>query len=154
MARSRFVRPDETILPISEGQAITVKRQLNSGEQRAMFARMYLTGLDGSFHVNPLSTGLNMIVAYLIDWTITDDDGKVVKIRGLGPDDLIKVLDNLSPDDFSEIKDAIEKHDAAMRAQRDAEKNARDGEMKSPATSPSAADSTGVTSGSETLIPT
>ena len=47
MARSRFVRPDVTVLHISEGDTLTVKRRLNAGEHRAMFARMYLAGVDG-----------------------------------------------------------------------------------------------------------
>lgn len=115
---SRFVRPETATLTISNSDTLTVKRRLSSGEQRAAFARMYLAGVDGTLKVNPLQTGVALITAYLVDWSLTDDDGHRVEIRGASIEELTAILDGLDPDSFTEIKDAVERHEAAMSAER------------------------------------
>jgi hypothetical protein len=145
---SRFVRPDTTVLRISNGDTLTVKRRLNAGEQRAMFARMYAAGVDGNLKVNPLETGIARVTAYLVDWSLTDDEGKRVDIRGLSIIELTSVIDGLDPGSFAEIKDAIEKHELAMDAERVQEKNDQGGENTSSAISSSPGSTAGATSGS------
>lgn len=135
----RFIRPETTTLKISNGETLTVKKRLTSGEQRAAFARMYLAGVDGQMKVNPLTVGIAIITAYLVDWTLTDDTGASVQIRGLSVDDLTAILDNLSQEAFAEIRKAIEQHEAAMAAERDQEKNAQAGERPLSEISPSPA---------------
>jgi len=136
---SRFVRPETVTLSISNGDTLTVKKRLTSGEQRAAYARIYVTKANGDLGVNPLSTGMAQITAYLIDWNFTDDDGRPVPIRGLSSDELVTVLDNLSQESFQEILRAIEQHEAAMQAERVKEKNAQDGVSASSTTAPSQA---------------
>ena len=116
--RSRFVQPDLRVLPISNGDTLTVRKRLNHGEQTAVFARMYATGLDGALRVDPLKSGQALVVAYLIDWTLTNDAGDVVKIRDLPPDGVEAALNALEPEAFTEIKEAIEKHELEMIAER------------------------------------
>jgi hypothetical protein len=119
---SRFVRPDTAVLTISRGDTLIVKRRLNAGEQRARFARMSLSGVDGSLNVNRLQVGLATITAYLLDWSLTDDSQRPVVIRDLSEPDLAAKLDALDPESFSEIREAIEAHEAAMEAERAVEK--------------------------------
>jgi len=154
MPPTRFPRPDSKTLPISRGETLTVKKRLTSGEQRAAFARNYTAGLDGRLHVNPLYTGVSLLTAYLIDWTVKGDDGQVVTIKGVPLDELIATINALSPEDFAEIKTAIEAHETAMEAERAAEKNGQDGGNTSPATSPSPSDAAGASSGSATSTST
>jgi hypothetical protein len=134
MGGSRFVRPDTAILKISKGDTLTVKRRLSHGEQRASFARMYLAGADGTLKVNPFNIGMALVTAYLLDWSLTDDDGRPVPIRGVSAEELAFALDQLSPEDFAEIRTAIETHVAAMDAERAAEQHVPFGERQLLAT--------------------
>jgi hypothetical protein len=145
---SRFVRPDTAILKISHGDTLTVKRRLNAGEHRARFARMSLAGVDGTLNVNRLQIGLATITAYLLDWSLTTDDGAPVVIREVSLDHLTSTLDGLDPESFTEIREAIEAHEIAMDAARTAEKNDQDGKSESPAISPSPSGAAGASSGS------
>ena len=151
-SRSRFVRPDTATLTLKNGDTLTVKRRLNSGEKRAMFARLYLAGADGRMRANPLSVGIATVEAYLIDWSLRDDDDRPVVIRDQGPDDLRATLDALDPESFAEIRDAVDAHIAKMDAERTAEKNGPGGANESPAISPSPSVSAGVSNGSVSSI--
>jgi hypothetical protein len=145
--RSRFVRPETTVLTLSDGATLTVKKRLTHGEQTESFARMYLAGVDGSLRVNPLQSSMALVTAYLVDWTVTDDTGSVVSIAGKSVGEVEAVLNAMGPDDFAEIKSAIEAHERAMSAERAAGKLS-DGAPESSATSPSPVDVAGDTSGS------
>jgi hypothetical protein len=147
--RSRFTRPDVTVLKLANGDTLTVKRRLTAGEQRAMFARMYQT-VNGSTRVNTLQVGIATCLAYLVDWSLTDDDGQPVAIRGLPPEDLAAILDSLTPEDFKEISKAIDDHSEAMEAHRSAEKKTEPGAEASSSTSPSPVATAGATNGSGT----
>ena len=124
---SRFVRPQTTVITLSQGDTITIKTRLSAGEQHDAYARMYLAGADGKLHANPLQSGRAMITAYLVDWTLADDDGAIVPIRGLPLEELESVLSTLDPESFAEIKTAIEKHEAATAAARADEKKSQPG---------------------------
>jgi hypothetical protein len=145
---SRFVRPDTTTLKISQGDTLTVKRRLTSGEQRAMYARMYLAGADGSLKVNPLETGIALIAAYLLDWSLTDEDGRLVVIRDQPLETVLAALNMLGQESFTEILKAIQAHEAAMLAERAEEKKLTGGSPVVVATSPSPSDAAVPSSGS------
>jgi hypothetical protein len=133
---SRMRKPETALLNISRGDWLLVKKHLTAGEQRQMFRRM-LTAKDGTA-VEPISVGLSKMVAYLLDWSVTDADDKPVVIRDQPDDVVASILDNLDTDSFREIRQAIEAHDEAMEAAREAEKNSQDGGRESSPISPSA----------------
>lgn len=141
---SNFVKPETDVLTISGGDTLVVKRQLNNGEQRAQFARMYIAGVT-PMTVNPLQTGMAIVTSYLLDWSLRDDEGRPVPIAGLSIEQLEPVLDSLDPERFAEIKEAIEAHEKTQKAKK---KAIRSGEPASSATSSSPPDSAGATSGS------
>jgi hypothetical protein len=147
----RFVRPETCILTLANGEQLTVKKRLSSGEQRAAFARMYLAATDGTLHVNPLEMGLAVVTAYLVDWSFTDD-GTPVRIRGLSVDELTSVLDSLSPEDFADVRTAIEAHAAAMTQEREEKKRMTAGTRADAATLPSPSGPAGPSIPSETLM--
>ena len=151
---SRFVRPDTTVLKISRGDTLTVKRRLTHGETIASYARMYLASADGQRAVNPLQVGMAIVTSYLIDWSLTTDDGARVTIRDVSVEALEAILNSLEPESFTEIREAIQAHDAAMQAEREAEKNGRGTETGSPEISPSPSVVTGPTSGYAISTPT
>jgi hypothetical protein len=145
---SRFVRPDTTVLALTAGDTITVKMRLNAGERRDLYARLYTPGLDGKLHVNQLQTGLTVMTAYLVDWSLRDDDGAKVEIRGLSIKDLEAVLNSLDSDSFGEIKRAIETHEEGMEAARAEEKKRQAGSSGDEAISASPSAAAGVLAGS------
>ena len=146
-ARSRFVRPDTATLTISNGDTLTVKRRLNAGELRAMYARLYLAGADGVLKTNPLAIGVATIEAYLLDWSFRDDDDRPVVIRDVPVEDLRAKLDALDSDSFREIREAIDAHIERMETERTAEKNGQAGETTLSAISPSLSGVAGSMSG-------
>jgi len=137
------------VLPLGNGDTITIKSRLSAGEQRDAYARMYLAGIDGKLHANPLQSGLGMITAYLLDWNLTDD-GEPVPIRGLSVAELESVLNSLEPESFTEIKQAIEAHEVRMAEARAAEKKSRAGVTGADPTSPSLSAAAGELIGSAT----
>lgn len=144
---SRFVRPETTILKISNGDTLTVKRRLTSGEVREMHKRMYISGVDGTLRANPLQAVLAMVVTYLVDWSLTDDEGRLVAIRDQPTETVIAALDALDSESFVEIKTAIDAHEAEMAAERDQEKKQSAGVNELSAISPSLVGVAGGTSG-------
>lgn len=123
---NRFARPDTTTLTLAHGDTLVVKRRLNAGEARE------LRGMQG--FATLAEPGL--VMAYLVDWSVTDD-GKPVPVTGLSRPDLANVLDSLDEDAFDEIYAAVAAHRAAVVAERAAEKKSQDGTTTSVPTSPS-----------------
>jgi len=124
---SRFVRPQTKTLTLANGDTLVVRERLTAGEQRAHFARQYEHGPNGRLQVNPLMMGAAVVLAYLLDWNLTDDQGQAVVIRDLAADDLARVIDALEPESFTEIRQAIEAHEAAMVEARTQKKTIPDG---------------------------
>lgn len=116
---TRFVRPETTRLTISDGDTLTVRTQLSAGEQRARFARMSQPGPSGQLQLNRLQVGLATILAYLLDWSLSGEDGQRVEIRHVSADELAATLDSLDPDSFAEILKAIETHEATQQSARE-----------------------------------
>lgn len=142
MGKSRVVKPNTKKLLISNDDWLLVRKRLNHGERTAAFQRRYLAGTDG-VRVNLQQTQMAQVTAYLIDWSLVDEDTKgneiPLEIKGQPIEILESMLNSLDPEDFDEIATAIETHEKAMLAERTAEKNARTGESKSPETSDSPA---------------
>jgi len=148
---SRFVRPDVLRLPISGGDFLIVKRRLTAGEQREAYARMYPpNATNGKREVDPLQIGISMVLAFLVDWSLTDDEGRPVEIKGQPIEVVRSALDALDPESYAEIRAAIDDHEAAMARERDELKKIRDGERESLAISPSPSALAGAMSGSAT----
>jgi hypothetical protein len=147
---SRFVRPAVRTLVLENGDRLMVRERLTAGEQRAKLHRMYTAAADGQLQVNRLQVGLATVTAYLLDWTITDDAGRLVPIAHLSIPQLETILDSLTPEAFREIREAIETHESAMEAERDAEKKTRTGATPSGSTSSSPDAAAGAMTGSAT----
>jgi hypothetical protein len=139
---SRFVTPAEVRLPLTDGDYLIVKNRLNAGETLEMYARMRGDGAQ----VDPLKFGIAMIQAYLLDWSIADDAGRVVSVRDQPPELVAGALTNLEYPDFQEILTAIRAHDDAIIAARQ-EKKQTTGEPLPGASSRWPAAVTGASSG-------
>jgi hypothetical protein len=131
---SRFVTQNEVRLPLSHGDYVVVKERLNMGEDRDRTAAM-LT--DDRRAVDPLKYPLATVAAYLLDWSFTDDAGRIVAIRHAPPEDVAAILTNLDPADFREILAAIEAHEQRVTAAREEKKRMPTGATASAPSSPS-----------------
>ena len=121
----RFVRPSTATLTISGGDTLTVKNRLNTGEARHLRGMQMFSTLER----------VALVIAYVVDWTLKDAQGALVEIPRDKDGDVDSkafgtIIDRLDPDDSDEIIAALEKHIAAVKAERDAEKQAPFGENK------------------------
>lgn len=136
MARSRQVRPETDTLPLSDGDWLLVKKRLNAGEQRKQFSRMYRDTTVGRV-LDPVQMSVALILAYLLDWSLVDDKGNRIPIADKSEDDVIAALDSIDFESYQEIRNAIEAHEEAMQAERDAQKKIQSGERGSSPSTPS-----------------
>jgi hypothetical protein len=133
-------RPDDHLLHLPGGHWLLVKKHLNAGEQRRIFARMIKGGSIAAgekIDIDPEQLGITQITEYLLDWSVKDPDGKPVVILGKSSEAKAEALKLLDMEDFAAILEAVQAHDAAMTAEREAGKNAQATESMSLPTSPS-----------------
>jgi hypothetical protein len=141
--RCRFVLPEQERLPLSGGEWIEVKRELNAGEQRHVDAcRFKQTRVGELPTLDYERVGTTRILAYVTGWSMVGFDGRPEPFDESG-------LHQLDMDTYLEIERAIDAHEGRISARREARKNARDGAMTSPAISPSPYAAAGVLSGFE-----
>lgn len=142
MGSSRVRRPETVMIPISQGDTITVKKHLTSGESRAMARMQYVPNPLTGEHMsaNPVDIGLSRVLTYLLDWTFNDVRGEPIVIYQQDTEAVRSAIDAIDPESYVEILRAIEAHDARMRAERAALKNGQGGETipSSSSVSPSA----------------
>jgi hypothetical protein len=137
MSSTWFVSP-ETVWIEVEGERIEVKKRLTLGEERKAHAALISeVRTDGRITPNFEMMGKNEVLAYLVDWSLRTADGKACRIDTDARK--LAAVDNLAPEKFRVISDAVTAHIERMTAEREAEKNEPGGESKSSATSPSAA---------------
>lgn len=143
MSRCRFVQPDIVRLPLSDGDFIDVKRELNAGEQRKLFAGMVRDGvIPGEKTVlDPEQVGITKLVAYLVGWSLVDAKGAPVPVSEAA-------LKNLDVETYTEIMTAVDTHETEQEAKRALAKNPESA-TGSKATSESVAKWDGDTSGSD-----
>jgi len=140
---NRFIKGDTAVLTLENGDTLIVKQRLNTGETRAMRAAI----LDGDGAASRADrAAYAVVVAYLLDWTLTDD-GRPVVIRDQPADVVRSVLDALDYDSFIELATAIGDHVARETARRADEKKAPATGTESPATWPSPFVAAGATNG-------
>lgn len=118
---SWFVTPEVVRLSLPEGQWIDVKKKINVGEQREMYARIYPAAAAGEkLKLDVMQVGVAKVLAYLVAWSLTDAAGKPVAVDEAA-------INNLHPDKFKHIREAVDAHEAAIDSARGEEKNAPDG---------------------------
>ena len=135
---SDIVIPRELTLPLSNGRSLTVWAELNHGQYIAMLSRMYTESKTGELHRDVIKTTDATVIAYLIDWTLTDAAGARIAVRGLAPDAVQDVLNNLRQPTVLEIKQAIEAHHARVEAAGEALKKTSSTDASSATPLPSA----------------
>lgn len=132
MSRNRFVIPGVVRLPLSDGDWIDVKKELNAGEARAVFADLVKTMEAGSrAQLNPKLVGQTKLAQYIVGWSFVDAAGPIPFS--------VSALDNLDVDTYAELITVIDAHEEAVDQARAQRKNAQDGASTSSVISPSVA---------------
>lgn len=148
----RVRKPEVRRVEISRGDWLLLKQHLTMGEYRAHLRRMAREGTPDQ--VDLLKIGPSCVVAYLVDWSITDADDRPIVIRGQTPDVLAAALEGLEREAYEEIETAVYAHVAQMDRARAEEKKLPTGDPASPSISPSPGSTAGATSGSPSSIAT
>lgn len=113
----------------ADGDWIEVRKHLNTGEAQAMFSQM--RAKESDLQLDAARIGISRVMAYLLDWSFMKDGQKVPVT--------LSAVQGLFPDDFSELREAIDQHVEQMEAELETEKNERAGARPSSATFTSAA---------------
>lgn len=118
MGRCRVVQGHSDRLPLSDGDWIDVKRELNAGEYHDSLVAL----VDRQAFAK--------VIAYLLGWSLIDVDGGALPYSTqLSAEDRRDTLRSLDKNTLREIVAVIDRHEFAQDAARDTKKN-------DPATSP------------------
>jgi len=144
MPRCPIVTPESVRLPLSRGEYLDVKKELNTGEHRQMIAEQFkdMGPTDaGALTVALNKLGMNRVLAYVLGWSFVGLDHKPLKF-GEG------ALNSCDFGTWEEILKAVDAHHASVEKELETRKNGLGGESTSPAISPSPSAVTGESSGS------
>ncbi len=126
MGRSRVVSPETATLPISDGDTITIVRELN--------AREYLDYIRAAADRQPFAKG----IAYLIGWTLCGvNEQPLGYALAMEVEERRAIIGSLDKATWREILAAIDRHEAAIDEERDAKKKTLSGASASSPTSES-----------------
>ena len=80
--------------------------------------------------LDPLFVGAAKIAEYLVNWSFVDEDGRPVAVSP-------SAIDNLDPDTYREIREAVEAHEEKVDQEISERKNVPSGAPSYEPTSPS-----------------
>ena len=117
----RMRRPATTRLELTGGDFLIVKQDLTAGEYRE-FLRASSRSAAGHLELDPFANGVALVLAYLLDWSFQDADGRPLVIADQSPEVVRSVLDHLDHDAYMDVQRAIQSHQTARAEALEAEK--------------------------------
>jgi len=124
----RVRRPATERLELSQGDFLIVKQDLTAGEYRAFLraatkpVTMGAAGAPAAMELDPIAAGEAMVLAYLLDWSFQDADGRPLVIADQPPAVVRAALDHLDSASYMEVQRAIQAHQTAREAAIEDEK--------------------------------
>ncbi len=116
----RFVKPATVRMELGDGEWIEIKDRLTFGE-RERLTSAGLRDLRGKQGSDDMSVQLDWavfklekILIWLVDWSARDENDKPVKVSR-------DALAKLDQDSAQAIQDAIERHEAELEAEKNAQ---------------------------------
>jgi hypothetical protein len=92
-----------------------------------------MNGRDAALQLDQTMATLSATLAYLLDWSFVDPEGRPVVIRGKSVEDVTAALEALDLESFQEITNAIADHQQAVDRELEAAKaNPFDETVSSP----------------------
>lgn len=129
----RAHRPATERLEISAGDYLIVKQELTAGEFRDMIrastrpVTIVAAGQAPTVELDPTAAGLALVLAYLLDWSFADADGRKLVIADQPAAVVRAALDTIDADAYLEVQRAIQEHQRARAALVAEEKKTRSG---------------------------
>jgi len=127
----RVRRPSTDRLELTEGDFLIVKQDLTAGEYRDLIRAatrpVTVTGdkATPALELDPIAAGFATVLAYLLDWSFTDADGRKIPIADQPVAVVRAALDNIDSDAYMEVQKAIQDHQARRAAALAEEKKTR-----------------------------
>jgi len=114
----RVRRPATDRLELSEGDFLIVKQDLTAGEYRAFLRAAtkpvaLAAGAPSAMELDPIAAGEALVLAYLLDWSFQDADGRPLVIADQPPAVVRAALDHLDSATYMEVQRAIQTHQTA-----------------------------------------
>ena len=108
-------------MELSDGDYLIVKRDLTAGEFRELMrasAKPITVGAGGAttLDFDPIAASFAMVLAYLLDWSFADADGRKLVIADQPASVVKAALDHIDSDAYNEVQSAINDHQAARAA--------------------------------------
>lgn len=127
---SWFVHPTRVRLPLSDGQFLDVKQELNALETRRLHTGlMKASSEEGkTWQLDAERVGLPRLLEYILGWSIVEDGTPVPFSE--------EALNGLQWPRYREIVDAVDAHHARVEAIYEARKNGQGIANPSPVISP------------------
>lgn len=131
----RVRRPATERLELSQGDFLIVKQDLTAGEYRAFLraaTKPLALGAAGTpaMELDPIAAGEAMVLAYLLDWSFQDADGRPLVIADQPPAVVRAALDHLDSATYMEVQRAIQAHQTARETAIEDEKKTRSGAIE------------------------
>ena len=120
-------RPATERLELSDGDYLIVKQDLTAGEYRELMrasikpvtAAVTPARRRRPFELDPVAAGVAMVVAYLLDWSFADADGRADRDRrSAAAPSSSAALDHIDADAYMEVQSAIQAHQSARARRR------------------------------------
>jgi len=127
MGRNRFVYPEEVRVPLSDGDYIDVKKQLNAGEYRKLLYDQFKENPDGEKVVLDHSKiGISKLLAYLLGWSFCGRNNEPLPYNLEQPEEIRRAaIDGLDQDTYRELIAAVNAHEAREDEALEAKKKDR-----------------------------
>ena len=113
-----FAKPETCKLDLPARNWVLVKKRLTAGEQRDMLSHM----MKESGAIDSVQVGVCKLVAYILDWSITDANDQPIVIFDQGDNALRDALNKMTTDGFSILMQAVDEHMAAVEREDEEEK--------------------------------
>jgi hypothetical protein len=127
MSRCRVVAPEVVRLPLSDGDSVEVKKELNAGEYRKLIYDQFKDTADGEKIVlDHTKVGMAKLLAYIVGWTFVGLNGQPIPYRPDEPEDIrAATIDGLDQDTYRELIAAVTAHEEREAAALEAQKKTR-----------------------------
>jgi hypothetical protein len=130
MSRNRLVYPEEVRLPLSEGDYIDVKKDLNAGEYRKLLYDQFKETDGDKVVLDPSKIGISKLLAYLLGWSFVGRNQERIPYNVEQPEEIRRAtIDSLDKETYRELIAAVTAHEEQQEAALAAKK-------KDPATAP------------------
>lgn len=127
MGRNRLVYPEEVRLPLSDGDYIDVKKQLNAGEYRKVLYDQFKDTEGDKVVLDHSKVGMVKLLAYLLGWSFVGRNNDPIPYRLDQPEEIRRAtIDSLDQDTYRELIAAINAHEAREEEALAAKKKDRD----------------------------